>query len=203
MQQPKQIISSQDGAALIIVMLVLVAVTAVGLTAMNISTTEINLAGNDKWQKIGFYNSDPGLHGTPPVIAPNLNPEVDAALPPADPDDPDDEGCIEYINFADDGQEGFHALLYLPKQDVEDNEFDTKDLSFRACEIEADIDVCPRGSLALSGGGVEFASRAEGTGASGSEGKIYLITSTGDGASNSTYTTRGHYRWVDAPGGLK
>ena len=202
MKQPRPIITSQEGAALIIVMLVLIAVTAVGLTAINISTTEINLAGNDKWQKVGFYNGDPGLHGAPPVIYPNLNPEVDAPLPEADPGNLADKRCLNYINFVADGPTEFHDLLYGAKRDPEPNQPDTKDISFRACDINADIDVCPRGSSAISGGGIEFASRAEGLGASGSEGKLYLITSTGDGAQN-TYTVQGHYRWVEASGGLK
>ena len=82
-QQLKRNLNSQEGATLIIVMLVLVAVTAIGITSLNISTIEVNLAGNDKWQKMGFYNADPGLHGTPSVIAPNLNPETEAPLPAA------------------------------------------------------------------------------------------------------------------------
>jgi Tfp pilus assembly protein PilX len=205
MQALKQTINSQDGATLIIVMLVLVAVTAVGITAMNISTTEVQLAGNDKWQKTGLYNADPGLHGTPSVIYPNLNPETMAPLPAANPDDPNDEGCLEYIN--DLTPAGFQDILYSAKaaplslSDIHNTDF--KDISFRACNIDADIDVTPRGSRHLSGGGAEFASRSEGTGVSGSEAKFYMITSTGDGAGNSSYTVRGHYRWTELGGGLK
>ncbi|MGD9368658.1 MAG: pilus assembly PilX N-terminal domain-containing protein [Desulfobacteraceae bacterium] len=205
MQSLKQTINSQDGAVLIIVMLVLIAVTAVGLTAMNISTTEVNLAGNDKWQKTGLYNADPGLHGTPSVIYPNLNPETMAPLPAANPGDPNDEGCLEYINTLT--ASDFHDILYSAKTDplpvADINKFDNKDISFRNCGVAADIDVTPRGSQQLSGGGVEFASRSEGTGVSGSEAKLYMITSTGDGAGNSNYTVRGHYRWTELGGGLK
>lgn len=203
MQQLKQTIISQDGATLIVVMLVLLAVTALGLTAVNISNTEINLAGNDKWQKIGFYNGDAGLHGTPPTIYVNLNPETDQPLLPADPNDPNDERCLEYINYVGDGPSEFYELVYSGKQDPEEITYATKDISFRACDIEADMDICPMGSKQLSGGGVEFASRSEGVGASSSEAKVYLITSTGDGSSNSAYTVRGHYRWVEYGGGLK
>jgi Tfp pilus assembly protein PilX len=205
MQALKQTINSQDGATLIIVMLVLIAVTAVGLTAMNISTTEVQLAGNDKWQKIGLYNADPGLHGTPSVIYPNLNPETMAPLSAADPNNPNNEGCLEYINELT--PEEFHDILYSAKAEplsvADIHKTDNKDISFRACGIDADIDVTPRGSMHLSGGGVEFASRSEGTGVSGSEAKLYMITSTGDAAGNSNYTVRGHYRWTELGGGLK
>ncbi|MEJ2158825.1 MAG: pilus assembly PilX N-terminal domain-containing protein [Desulfobacteraceae bacterium] len=95
MKDLKHTMNNEDGATLIIVMLVLVAVTALGITAMNISTTEVNLAGNDKWQKMGFYNADPGFHGTPSVIYPNLNPETEAPVAPADPNNAADEGCLE------------------------------------------------------------------------------------------------------------
>ena len=201
MQYLKNTINNQDGATLIIVMLVLVVVTALGVTAMNISTTEVNLAGNDKWQKVGFYNADPGLHGSPSVIYPCLNPETETPVVAADPNDANDEGCLQYINgntAAD-----FFEILYEAKRDPEPNTVATKDISFRNCNIDADIDITPRGSQMLSGGGAEFASRAEGTGVSGSEAKIYRITSTGDGASNSTLTVRGHYRWVEIGGGLR
>lgn len=183
-------------------MLVLIAVTALGLAAMNISNTEVNLAGNDKWQKMGFYNADPGIHGTPPVIYPNLNPDVDAPLQPA-PSSPGDPGCLEYINFSADGPKEFYALMYMGKLDLDDPKCKTTDISYHKCGIDTQISVCPRGSVQLSGGGVEFASRTEGIGASGSEAKLYLMTSKGEGANNSEYTVRGHYRWVDAAGGLK
>jgi Tfp pilus assembly protein PilX len=201
MQALKRKLKSQEGATLIIVMLVLTAVTAIGIVAMNISTTEVNLAGNDKWQKTGFYNGDPGLHGAPAVIYPNLNPETEAPLAPADPNDANDQGCLEYLNGIT--PTDFYNLLLKGKSDPEDNVPASKDISFRNCDIEADIDICPRGSRQLSGGGVEFASRSEGTGVSGSEAKIYRITSTGDGSNNSTYTVRGHYRWVETGGGLR
>ena len=201
MQSLKRTIHNQDGGTLIIVMVVLLAVTGIGLTAMNISTTEVNLAGNDKWQKMGFYNADPALHGTPSAIYPCLNLETEAPLPEANPGDPNDEGCLLYLNGTT--PEQFKDILYEAKREPEANIQANKDITFRNCDIDADVDVTPRGSQMLSGGGVEFASRAEGTGASGSEAKIYRITSTGDGASNSNYTVRGHYRWVEVGGGLK
>jgi len=201
MQSLKHTVTSQDGSTLIIVMLVLIALMALGITSMNISTTEIKLAGNDKWQKTGLYNADPGLHGAPSIIFPNLNPDTDAPVAPADPNNASDEGCLEYINGLSPAD--FYNLLYSAKADPEPDVKTSKDISFRNCGIGADIDICPRGSQQLSGGGVEFASRSEGTGVSGSEAKIYRITSTGDGASNSTYTVRGHYRWVETGGGLR
>ncbi len=201
MQHLKHTMKNEDGATLIIVMLVLIAVTALGITAMNISTTEVNLAGNDKWQKTGLYNADPGLHGTPPVIYPCLNPETEAPLVAANPGDPNDDGCLEYINGSTAAD--FFNILYEAKRDPEPNIPGSKDISFRNCDIAADIDITPRGSQQLSGGVAEFASRAEGTGVSGSEAKVYRITSTGDGATNSNYTVRGHYRWVEIGGGLR
>jgi Tfp pilus assembly protein PilX len=201
MQSLKQTVTSQDGSTLIIVMLVLIALMALGITSINISTTEINLAGNDKWQKTGLYNADPGLSGAAVIIYPNLNLDTDAPVAPADPNDASDEGCLEYINGIT--PMDFHNLLYSEKQDPEGDEKKYKDISFRNCGIDADIDVCPRGSIEIPGGAVEFASSAEGVGVSGGRAKLYRITSTGDGGSNSTYTVRGHYRWVETGGGLR
>jgi len=193
--------NNQNGSTLIIVMLVLVAVTAVGLTALNISNTEMNMAGNDKWQKSGFYNGDPGAHGAPPVIYANLNPETEAPLPGNNPGNPGDQSCLQYINGFTPAN--FYNLVYSAETPVQPNTYANKDISLRACNILADIDITPRGSQALSGGGVEFASRSEGTGISGSEAKLYRIISTGDGAANSTYTVNAHYRWVEIGGGLR
>jgi len=194
-------IDNQNGTTLIIVMLVLIAVTAVGLTAMNISTTEVNLAGNDKWQKTGFYNADPGLHGTPSIIYPNLN-EPEGPLPAANPNDPNDEGCLAYINgFTPISFQDLVQLTVMPPPTT--NTALDKDISFRNCGIAADINVVPRGSWSMSGAGREFDSRAEGTGVSGGEYKLYQIISTGDGASNSNYTVSGHYRWTETGGGLR
>lgn len=204
MRQLKLIASNQDGAALIIVMLVLVAVTAVGITANNISTTEINLAGNDKWQKTGFYNGDAGLFGTPLIISPNFNDDdFRTPLQPADPNDPNDQGCLQYINSMTPAD--FKKLVYEIHTEADPNLPANKDISFRACDIDADIDIFPMRPIAIQGGGVEFASKgSEGTGASGSQGKPFGLTSTGDGASsNSTYTIFGTYLFVDQGGGLR
>ncbi|MCP4745162.1 MAG: hypothetical protein GY874_03325 [Desulfobacteraceae bacterium] len=41
------------------------------------------------------------------------------------------------------------------------NQLAYKDISFRACDVNAGIDICPTEAKALSGGGTEFAAKLQ------------------------------------------
>ncbi|MCP4745830.1 MAG: hypothetical protein GY874_06760 [Desulfobacteraceae bacterium] len=200
-------INNEQGMTLIVAILILVAVTALGLTSINITTTEINLVGNDKFQKVGFYNGDSGVHGTPSVIAPLLNDEGPIAQ--AGSGDPDAAACLEYLNYISPANPSaeFEDMIFvhMGTAGCDANQLAYKDISFRACDVNADIDICPTEAKALSGGGTEFAANAEGLGVGGgAKGNYFRITSTGDGASASTtYNVFGTYRWTEEAGGLK
>jgi hypothetical protein len=207
MREVRQILTDQSGATLIIVVLVLVAVTAMGLTAITISTNEMNMAGNDKWQKVGFYNADSGVHGTPLVIAPVLddNPLVEEG----DPDALNNEACLQYLpneGSSADRQEKFRRMILrvVGPGGCDPNTPEEKDISFRACGVEADMDICPLGGRAISGSGVRFGASTEGLGVgAGGKGMFYRIASTGDGTGDSTYNVFSLYRWTEEGGGLK
>ena len=80
MKQPDFILRNEKGSTLIVALMILVLLTLIGIAATNTSTTEIQIAGNDKAYKQAFYNADGGVSwvvATSPStsgITPNPNP---------------------------------------------------------------------------------------------------------------------------------
>ena len=62
------LINNQNGSVLLITVVVLIAVTLLGIFAMNTSTIEVQIAGNDKFHKQAFYNAEGGLRAIYPLI---------------------------------------------------------------------------------------------------------------------------------------
>ena len=71
---------TQQGAALIVGMVLLVVLTLLAISGMNTATTELLMAGNEKYQENAFQAAETGIERTIATAA--FNP---AALPPADP----------------------------------------------------------------------------------------------------------------------
>ena len=61
MKPGNSIINNQDGSILLIAVVILIAVTLLGIFAINTSTIEIQIAGNDKVHKQAFCNAEGGL----------------------------------------------------------------------------------------------------------------------------------------------
>ena len=58
----KSYIQDESGSVTIIAaILILVIVTLVGLSAMDTTTVELTIAGNDQRSRIAFYNADSGV----------------------------------------------------------------------------------------------------------------------------------------------
>src|SRR5210317_52778 len=61
---------NESGSVTIIAaVLILVIVTLVGLSAMDTTTVELQIAGNDQRSRIAFFNADSGVYGTPKIIS--------------------------------------------------------------------------------------------------------------------------------------
>lgn len=83
-----QPLQSQEGAVLVIALMLLAVLTILGAAALNTTTSEIRIAGNERVYKNAFYNAETAItyaveEGMDmfPIVAPN-NPTVLA--PPAD-----------------------------------------------------------------------------------------------------------------------
>ncbi|HSC06563.1 MAG TPA: pilus assembly PilX N-terminal domain-containing protein [Steroidobacteraceae bacterium] len=77
----------QRGAALIVGMVLLVVLTLLAISGMNTATTELLMAGNEKYQENAFQAAETGIERTIATTA--FNP---AAVPPAVPPPPIDLG---------------------------------------------------------------------------------------------------------------
>ncbi|MBW1864719.1 MAG: pilus assembly PilX N-terminal domain-containing protein, partial [Deltaproteobacteria bacterium] len=63
-------IQNESGSVTIIAaVLILVIVTLVGLSAMDTTTVELQIASNDQRSRIAFYNADSGVYGIPKIIS--------------------------------------------------------------------------------------------------------------------------------------
>ena len=71
---------TQQGAALIVGMVLLVVLTLLAISGMNTATTELLMAGNEKYQENAFQAAETGIERTMATAA--FNP---AAMPPPDP----------------------------------------------------------------------------------------------------------------------
>lgn len=53
---------SEDGFVLITAMLIMIAVSLLGIAALNTTTFEIMIAGNEKWSQEQFFQADSGIN---------------------------------------------------------------------------------------------------------------------------------------------
>jgi type IV pilus assembly protein PilX len=71
---------AQQGAALIVGMVLLIILTLLAISGMNTATTELFMAGNEKYQENAFQAAETGIERTAATTV--FNPTV---LPPVDP----------------------------------------------------------------------------------------------------------------------
>ncbi len=187
MQQKKALHNHTEGFVLVLAIFMMALLSMIGLAAMTTSTTEIEIAANEKFRKMAFYQAESGLN-----IGAALVEMLDGQYE-ADPVYEDEDTLVtvkdifflyEEADTAEDGGPGNMVRLR------EDQTIDSGSLfpSSRAADTRYDIvvsgkhkafiDVDKLGTRELPGGGAEFASGAEGRGVS-SRSIIYEIDSIG------------------------
>ncbi len=65
--------NNQSGMVLVVVMLVLLAVTALGIMAIRTGTTELDVASNDKFHKVVFFAADGASDMVTELIGQNID----------------------------------------------------------------------------------------------------------------------------------
>jgi len=181
-----------EGSVTVIALLILVILTLLGVSATITSRTEVQIAGNDRFRIIAFENADSGVYATPKVISACLDNNGEIALP-------DNVTYCGNLGTFYDELMGFNP--YDAPSEPLPNGFE---LGFVLGGFNIYTDVRRLGIEYLAGGGVEFASGAEGVGAgSGGIGILYNINSLGEGPSASRSNVEAVYRKiVGMPGGL-
>lgn len=179
------ILRSEEGSALIVALLVLVLLTLVGIGANNTTSTDMQIAANQKFHKMAFYHADAGVYATPKLISE----AIDGGANPAG----------SSFTYLDSGTDIFFRELM--GYDTYDSDTDVR---FALGGHNVDVDVERDRTETLAGGGAEFASGAEGVG-SGSASSIavfFNLDSFGDGPRNASSNIGAVYRKVNVPGGL-
>jgi len=183
----------EQGSVLIVALLILVLLTVIGISATTTTDIETQIAGNQKFHKIAFYNADSGIFPTAKVVSTIMDNQTEPDL-----------GDISYIdNNGDTLDAGDGTLL---REIMGYDAYEGKpDIKFPLDSFEVNVDINRTGVRNIAGGGVEFAAGAEGigTGSSGGVAVYYNLDSTGEGPAKSQSNIAADYRKVvGVPGGL-
>jgi Tfp pilus assembly protein PilX len=74
-------VNNQNGSVTIIAgLLILVVLTLIGISATSTTTVELQIAANDQFSKIAFFNADSGLYSTPKLISTVINTSAQAPV---------------------------------------------------------------------------------------------------------------------------
>ena len=200
MKQLKLSVCNQNGSVLLISVVILMLLTLLGIFATTTSTIEIQIAGNDKWHKMAFYNADGGVEASKELIEQN----------------------IEQRGFTGDvGNVGIYTSNFFSKPDIgnnipsddddgddtDDDDDDGRDISIPRTLSFGDPGYDPNiphtniligGNTSLStGSALQMIAGYEGKGkgAAGGGGKIvYDIRSRREGINNARTTIMGRWR---------
>ena len=158
------IFQNEDGSVTIIAgLLILVVLTLIGISATNTTRVELQIAANDQFSKIAFFNADSGLYGAPKVISAVVN--TSAQVPVGGGTD-----AVGVAYLAPTTQLTFfqQVMGYLAYDGG------AADVGFAPGGITTSVDVRRDRQENIVGGSAEFASGAEGIGA-GSTGGVALF----------------------------
>lgn len=196
MKSMKSYTQDDSGSVTIIAaILMLVILTLVGLAAMDTTTVELQIAGNDQRSRIAFYNADSGVYGVPKIISRI----VDISNPVGVAGEADSIAAGAAWDATSDRDIFFDQVMGYAPYDP------TTDVVMGQGGFSTQVDVERGRSRVLAGGGAEFASGTEGigVGASGGVAVYYELDSWGQSTRGAVSNVIADYRKVvGVPGGL-
>jgi len=191
MTKAKHILNNESGAAVLIAtILILVAITVIGLGTMNNSTVEMTIASNDQQHKMAFYNADSGVYSVPKLVSRTIN-----------------ESQVQDIGAGSGTAEGLNYDLRGRTDDEAETHFYQQIMGFNLNNeaaitmqpgINTIINVSRIRRRIVAGGGAEFAAGTEGVGV-GSQGGVaifYQMDSRGFTGRGSNANVIADYRKV-------
>lgn len=175
----------EEGSALVVALLILVVLTIIGISATTTTEIDIQMAGNDSFHKVAFFNADGGIYVTPKLISLCLDNDAEQNI-----------GGVSYLGAAG---SFYREIMGFNANDA------ARDVRFDIGGFNVDMDVQRVGVQNIAGGGTEFASGAEGVGVGSGGGVaiLYAFDSLGNGPAASASNIGAEYRKVvGIPGGL-
>lgn len=183
---------NENGSAIVIALIVLAALTIIGIASSNFSVTELFISANDTVKKISFFNSDAGVFAVPKVISQSINEkQTPSTLSPP----------FTFNDIGIDTTSGDRSL-YRELAGLEDHDTNA-DIIFQNDGLHnTEVDIERLGSFSLVGGGAEFGSGAEGHG-TGLKGIRFRLASTGRAEKNAETVIEARYlKVLGTAGGL-
>lgn len=179
-----RIVKNQDGSVLVIALLMLVFLTLIGIASSTNTQIEIQIAGNERSYNVAFNVADSGVYMTPKIIRRTVENGVRPTL-----------AAITYLP-SDDGTFFREVMGYNPREK-------DPDVQFALSGYTVGVDVGRDRQINIGGGGVEFASGAEGVGvgSAGGVAVIYEMNSTGAGPNNAQSNILAEYRLIPGVAG--
>ncbi len=180
----------EEGSVLIVALLILVLLTLMGISATTTTNIEMQVAGNQKFHKIAFYNADSGIYATPKLISACL--------------DNGAEQDVTGLTYLGSSGTFYRGIMGFDEYDDEYEYDSDRGIKFTLSGFNVNVYVNRMRQETLAGGGVEFASGAEGIGpGAGGVAIFYDMDSSGEGPNSSFSNVGAVYRKVPGvPGGL-
>ncbi|MEW6669608.1 MAG: hypothetical protein AB1512_30730 [Thermodesulfobacteriota bacterium] len=170
---------------LVLALLMLVFLTLIGLSATTTTQIEIQIARNEEFHKVAFFNADSGVYAAPKIIRKTMDDGIQ----------PTYSGLNPYLDSVP-------GNFY--REVMGFNAYDAPaDLQFPVGNFNVDVDVRRSRQQALAGGGAEFASGAEGigVGSTGGVAVVYGMDSLGSGPAGSLSGVSAEYRYLPGVAG--
>lgn len=198
-----KLLVKEQGSVMIIALLMLSLLTIIGISAAKTAGIETQIAANEKFHKIAFYNAESGIYVTPKLIAlcvdsgePQQGLSGISYLDSSGDPNPSDSTLDDIFYYE---IMGYEEILERTAHDS------SNDMRFALDSHNVDVDVERTGQEILVGGGTEFSSGSEGVGVGSTGGVALLFTmdSYGEGPGSSQSNIEAEYRKVlGVPGGL-
>ncbi len=189
MKTMKTYMQDDSGSVTIIIaILMLVILTLVGLSAMDTTTVELQIASNDQRSRIAFYNADSGAYGVPKIISRIIN----TSDPVGIANEADSIATGAAWDATTDQDIFFDQVMGYAVYD------DQVDISMNQGGFDTQVDVERLRTIQLAGGGAEFASGVEGigVGSTGGVAVLYELDSRGQSSRGANANVVADYRKV-------
>lgn len=156
----------EEGTVLIMALLLLAVMGIIGVTASMTSRTEITISYNTRVSRQAFYASDSGIEISPKIVSRIIEEGAVPEIPNVTIHNGLRDEIMGYF-YEDDDDDRVVPILSNP--DI------TQTLNIASLStVSVDVDRDPEGAKFMPGGGVQFASGAEGIG-TGSLGGVLIL----------------------------
>ena len=204
----KNIINNERGSIMTIALLFLILLTSLVMFMSRTSTTDVQIAGNERAAAIAFYAADAGAYSSAKIVGKAIDDAGTPSFGAAGDDYPDVTYIVTTAN-ATGSNKDFYDQVIFGNSDIDTNmqpgARGDEDIEFFLNGRQVKVGVTRTGSKGLAGGGAEFGagSMGVGAGAAGGVAIYYDARAIGVGPKNAVEEINVQYRKIPGTeGGL-